>query len=176
LNNNFKQRHKIASNEQLWIGCIVLSVTTGACHSNHRHIGEDIGAKVSFTPPQLKPACEAVIEWVEQHDHGEAYLKSDKSVDRGVIIGLFEQMALLDVNEANSYDTYLKSCGNLNAFTWKPNKDSSNQNRVQKHVYESNHGDISGGTYVIRVVDFEVHGSTKPNLIRMRTVNDEIET
>lgn len=116
-----------------------------------------------------------MIEWVEQHDHGEAYLKSDKSVDRGVIIGLFEQMALLDVNEANSYDTYLKSCGNLNAFTWKPNKDSSNQNRVQKHVYESNHGDISGGTYVIRVVDFEVHGSTKPNLIRMRTVNNEIE-
>ncbi|GEO11112.1 hypothetical protein [Segetibacter aerophilus] len=144
---------------------IIFFLLVASCNSGRDT--NSLGKPTSFEAPELSVACSKVIKTLRNEFHGVAIISTAGNIEKDSLISHLNRLKSYGVVENSGFETFVKRCNNLRFVTWKSNNREQIITRIEKVTYKT---DVSGNT--IKVTDFDVYSTNKPNHFALRIIND----
>ena len=146
-----------------------------ACNSHPDDTKTNVifGQKVSYKPTDLAVFCTRAIKTLDNEIHGVSFIDSKgKSISKDTLKFFLYRLSKYDVTDNGKYETYLKTCRNVDFLTWKAATHKMVVTRIEKVSFGIDIPLNDGGKNEIKVTDFDIYSVDTPNHLAIRIIDD----
>ena len=95
-----------------------------------------------------------------------------KSVSIDTVSSLLYKISKYDILNNDRFETYLRTCNNLDFLTWKSMTHKNVITRIEKLFFKTKIPLRNGGDNIISITDFDIYSINKPNHVSIRVIDD----
>jgi len=153
----------------------ILLIILTACNAktDEKKANSLFGQSTSYKSPDLAVVATRAIKTLDNEIHGVSFVSNTgKPVSSDTISSLLYKISKQDITNKDTYETFVRTCNNIDILTWKSNTHKNVITKIEKIFLKAIIPLSDGGKNIITVTDFDIYSMTKPNHVAIRVIDD----